>query len=175
MSMRQRLKEQYFIRSHQVFSAANKILGIEFMANLWKKSHRQVYRWGADDDFCEETCKNPLDLLRITLSRLREVGREDVVEGAARLLFGPLGYEVWQRDICSDAGSVFAELLGLNKKVGELASTYEEVRADGEVTQEEQLAVDIQIDRIVEQALRFKDAARKESRATARGGHGGMD
>lgn len=175
MSMKQRLKGQYFVRSHQVFAAADKILGVEFMANLWKKSHRQVYRWGADEDFCEETCKNPLDLLRITLSRLQEVGREDVVEGAARLLLGPLGYEVWQRDACSDTGSVFTELLGLNKRMGELASTYEEVRADGEVTPEEQLAMDIQIDRLVEQTLRFKEAARKESRLTARGGHGGMD
>lgn len=65
MNVKQKLKGQYFIQTHQIFSAAAKILGLDFMADLWKKSHRQIYRWGADDDFCEEVTRNPLDLMQI--------------------------------------------------------------------------------------------------------------
>lgn len=173
MSIKQR--GEYFVRSHQVFSAANKILGVEFMANLWKKSRRQMYRWGADDDFCEEISKNPLDLFHTMLRRLQELGRDDIVEGSARLLYGTLGYEIQQREGYSDADSGLTELLSLTRKLGELASTYEEVRADGMITKDEQIAVDFRVDRIVDQALRFKDAVRNETRAIMRNGHGGVD
>ena len=78
----------------QFFHAAKKILGDSFLQKVYKKSLRQIYRWSANPDFCEDTEKNPLDRIKIILGRLVEIGREDVAYSAVQMLAEVLDCEL---------------------------------------------------------------------------------
>lgn len=78
----------------QLYKAAREELGTAFMSKLYHRSKREVYRWSADPDFCEDTSRNPLDRL-ITLCRaLFSAGRGDVVTNTLRMCADALGFEV---------------------------------------------------------------------------------
>lgn len=82
------------LNSRQFYHACLKILGQAFMQKLYKISQRQLYRWAADPTFCADTEANPLDKLQVLFRRLSEIGREDIVLQALRILADTIGYEV---------------------------------------------------------------------------------
>jgi len=100
-----RLMPTIITRSHHFFTSAQRILGEERLATVWKKSVSQVYRWGADPARCDDPSRNPIDLLKVLFDDLQEVGRDDVVEGALRILAESHGYQVGPREIRSDKNS----------------------------------------------------------------------
>ncbi len=152
----------YIKKTHQFFSAANTILGVSEMVKLWNKSQRQIYTWAADPDFTEHNGKNPLDLLRATMRRLQEAGRDDVVEMGLRLLTEPLGYEISRMDIQSDKGSASLELMDVTEALGQVASGLRDILEDGEITEEEKIFFSSLVDRLILQAKELKDAIGKE-------------
>jgi len=155
------LKGSYFVRSHQIFAAALKHLTKTELAKIWHVEHRTLYRWAQDPDSTEGSYRNPMDLLRITFSKLQEIGQDHVVDGALRILAESLGYRVSAAECCSDKGSAVMELLDINKEVGTLADCLQDVLSDGEMTNEEKRAVSSQIDRLVVQAMELKDAVQR--------------
>jgi hypothetical protein len=74
------------LKSHQFFHACRRILGQAVMGSIYKRSDRQLYRWAADPNFCEDHERNPIDSLKIVLERLCEMGREDVALGGVEIL-----------------------------------------------------------------------------------------
>ena len=76
------------LKSHQFFHAANHILGQTFMAGIYKRSRRQLYRWAADPDFCEDHQRNPIDRLAKILERLCEIGKTDIAKAGVGILAG---------------------------------------------------------------------------------------
>jgi hypothetical protein len=150
-------------KTHQFFASANKLLGVHFMTKLWVKCDRTLYRWGADPDHCEEITRNPIDLLRITFHKLQELGRDDVVESALRLLCHGLGYSVRRDNIFSDKGNIILELLDVNAVLGKLSSCVQDVVSDGVITDSEKIKIESHIAALVTQALEMKHAHHNES------------
>ena len=81
----------------QFFHAVRKVLGEAFLQKLYKKSPRQIYRWSANPDYCEDVEKNPLDRLIVLIKKLAEVGREDIALAALRILADILDCDVVPR------------------------------------------------------------------------------
>lgn len=150
----------YFTRTHQIFSASAKVLGKTYLHKLWNRSEREIYRWGADPDHCQDTAKNPLDLLRIQLERLQEVRRDDIVQAAATILFAPLGYSVQPTDIHSDRGTPEAEFLDVSAEMGKLADVLRISLADDRIDADERMALTEQANRLIQQCEELKDAVR---------------
>jgi len=82
------------LKSWQFFHAARKILGDAFLIKLYSRGKRQIYRWAADPDFTTDHERNPIDRLRVLLSRLCEVGREDVALSGVSMLAEVVGCEL---------------------------------------------------------------------------------
>lgn len=82
-------------RTWQFYSTCNHVLGMEFMQQLFKRSRTQIYRWAADPDFTaeESSNRNPLDRILVLVSRLRELGRQDVAQSLAARLAHAAGGE----------------------------------------------------------------------------------
>lgn len=67
----------------QVFHAAIKTLSAGVLASIFGKANiRTVYLYGADPDFTEQRCKNPLEALHLMFRKMDEVGRGDVARCA---------------------------------------------------------------------------------------------
>ena len=82
----------------QFFHACRKILGDTCLQKIYKRSNKQIYRWSANPDFCEDVEKNPLDRLIVLVRKLAEVGREDIAFAGVRILADVLDCEVVPRE-----------------------------------------------------------------------------
>lgn len=153
---------KYIIRTHQFWSAAYRVLTPGLLAKIWKKSQRQLYRWGADPDYCEDCRRNPIDLLRITCERLLEAGRPDVAEAALALLAEPLGYEVKKSVIDSDSGSINLELLDVESSLGDFCRDYRDALEDKRLDPKERARLILQTNRLQRQVSELKAALRLE-------------
>ncbi len=148
----------YIVRTHQFWSAAHRILTPGLLTKIWKKSQRQIYRWGADPDYCEDCRRNPIDLLRVTCERLMEAGRSEVAEAALVLLAEPLGYEVKQKDIRSDSGSINLDLLDVEAALGDFCADYREALSDQVLDARERAELVRCMDRVSRQIYELRDA-----------------
>jgi len=91
------------ITTWQFFYACRKILGDSFLQKVYKKSIKQIYRWSANPDFCEDVEKNPLDRLVVLIRKLAEVGRKEIALAAVRILADVLDCDVFpKKDFTSD-------------------------------------------------------------------------
>jgi len=151
----------HITRSFHFFAAAQRLLGEEYLASLWKRGVATIYRWGANPDTCDDTGRNPLDLLQITLSRLEEIGRSDLVEGALDLLAEPLGYRVEARHIRSDKNSATREVLDVNTALGQVAQLLNDCLADGRIDDDERERLMPVAVKLVRQASELLDAIQK--------------
>jgi hypothetical protein len=82
-------------RTWQFYSTCNHVLGLDFMQQLFKRSRTQIYRWAADPDFTDDSSsnRNPLDRMLVLVSRLCELGRQDVAQSLAARLAHAAGGE----------------------------------------------------------------------------------
>lgn len=147
-------------RSFQVFSSAQRILGEERLAIIFKKSFSQLYRWSADPDKCEDPSRNPIDLLRIMFNDLEEVGRDDVVAGALRILAAP-DYEVNRTAIFSDKDSSLQEQGDCMAAIGRIAATLNDSLVDRVIDDREAEILIAKADDAIQQLREFKDAVQK--------------
>lgn len=149
------------VRTHQFWSAAYHIIGKEALSKIYKVSHRQVERWGADPDFCDQVARNPLDLLVAVCKRLQEINRLDVVEAGLRRLLEPLGYSLCRSQVKSDKGSIAMELLDISQEAGDLARTYHEANSDYDISRDEQAELLARADFLIEETNQLKDAIKR--------------
>jgi len=149
-----------FKKTFQVFSACNKILSPESMGKIWHVGARNVYRWGADPDYTEGLCRNPLDRLITTLERAQEIGREDVVEGVLSYIANLLGYDVSPKSesVKSDKQSSTLELMDVNSALGKIASQLQEFLEDEHLDSKEKESLVSSAAVLVRQAMELKDA-----------------
>jgi len=70
----------------QFFHACRVVLGKSFLQKVFKRSLRQIYRWSANPQFCEEVERNPIDCLKIVIDRLKEIGRDDIAYAGLQIL-----------------------------------------------------------------------------------------
>jgi hypothetical protein len=82
------------LTTYQFFHACSKVLGYSFLQKLYRRSLRQIYRWGADPAFCEDTEANPLDRLKVIFTRLAEIGREDLALQGLKILAEAIDYDI---------------------------------------------------------------------------------
>ncbi len=148
------------MRTHQFWSAAYHILGLPALSKIYKVSNRQIHRWAADPDFCDQTARNPLDRIVVVCRRLQELGRVDIVEGGLRRVLEPLGYSFSRQKIKSDKGSIALELLDISRAKGELITIYQEANADLKISPDEQAALLSQADEVIKEVEQLKDAIR---------------
>ncbi|VEN73260.1 hypothetical protein EPICR_140021 [Candidatus Desulfarcum epimagneticum] len=87
-------KQEITEKCHALFDRANKILGVSFMAKLWKKSHRQIYLWAADSRACENTSENPLEKIVAMIRELEKKREEKLARAFVDILASSLGYRV---------------------------------------------------------------------------------
>lgn len=101
------------LKTWQFFRACRKTLGNSFMQKLYNRGLRQLHRWSADPDFCEDHERNPLDRLKILLARLNEIGREDVALSAVEMLAQAIGCEICRNGeaVVPDQETIEAECL----------------------------------------------------------------
>jgi hypothetical protein len=101
----------------QFYSTCNRVLGLEFMQRLFKRSRTQIYRWAADPDFVDDLTsnRNPLDRVIVLISRLCELGREDVARSlVARLALAVGGeFTVPAEQIAPSTKTIAEECLGV--------------------------------------------------------------
>jgi len=147
-------------RTHQFWAATYHILGLPLLSKTYKVSHRQIQRWAADPDFCDQTQRNPLDHIITVCRRLQEVSRDDVVEAGLRRLLEPLGYSLHRSEIKSDKKSIALELLDVGRVQGTLISTYQEANVDFNISPDEQAALLSQADDLLQEIEELKDAIR---------------
>lgn len=121
----------YIIKSQQFWAAARNILSVEFLVKVWVKGRRQIFRWGADPDYCGDISSNPIEQLRRTLQALAEVGRDDVVLAGLQMLAAPLGYEVRLVDVEIPTASIVSELLDVEEELGRFCRLYKEALPNG--------------------------------------------
>ena len=65
-------------KTWQFYSASIRILGMETLTGLYKRSIRQIQRWSADPRTTESHQNNPVDRIEVLLEKLMELGRDDV-------------------------------------------------------------------------------------------------
>ncbi|MGH7966222.1 MAG: hypothetical protein ACRERD_31100 [Candidatus Binatia bacterium] len=130
-------KPSHLTKSFHIFSAAHRLLGDELLGELWKKSLRQIYRWGTDPAVSDDASRNPLDLVLLTLQRLQEMGRNDVVESALHILADPLGYEVTPKAIHSDKDSAMQEFCDVAESFSAASKELSASLADGTLDAED--------------------------------------
>ncbi len=145
-------------RTHHFWSSAYAIIGKAILAKIYKVSHRQIERWGADPDFCVSAAANPIDRIRAVCVRLIELGRRDVVEGGLLLLLNPLGYDLMRQEICTDKGSIALELLDVASEAGKLSNAYLTANEDHNISADEQVALRSLADNLGVQVEQLKDA-----------------
>lgn len=66
------------LKTWQFYTACRRILGTTNLTKLYRRSPRQIYRWGADPDYTADHERHPLDRLKVMLSGLCDLGREDI-------------------------------------------------------------------------------------------------
>jgi hypothetical protein len=149
-------------KSHEFFSTAIRVFGVSALAELWKKSQRSIYRWAADMDFCEETTRNPIELLSVMMERFLELGRKDVVDDVLRLIVEPLGYNLSEKEVRSTK-SVWSEMMDINIAVGQLSERLQEIMEDGNMTDKERLTISALADTLIKETMDMKEVIRQES------------
>lgn len=84
------------LKSWQFFLSCRRILGDGFMATLYNRGTRQLYRWSADPDFTSPNGyeRNPIDRMKTLLERLHEKGRTEIARSALSILSNAIGYEI---------------------------------------------------------------------------------
>ena len=150
----------YIIKSHQFWSAARSILSPEFLVKVWVKGRRQIFRWGADPDYCGDTSSNPIEQLRRTLAALSEVGREDVVSAALRILVEPLGYEIRHFVVEPETESIVSELMDVEEELGRFCRLYKDALADG-IDADERAELKAQVSALEQQVRELKSVIAK--------------
>lgn len=162
-----KLKVRKLLASWQIFHAARKILGLDFLYRLWGfRNARQVQAWCSDPRECESACPNPIDKLQRMLEELALLGRRDIALAALRCLARPLGFEVRDpKETVSDKGELALEFMDASSALGEVGRTLQEALEDGVVDEEEVALIEEAADQVINELLQLKDAARK-----ARGG-----
>jgi hypothetical protein len=100
------------LHSWQFFNACRRLLGDSFLQKLFQRSNRQIFRWAADPDFAADTERNPMDRYEVLLSRLMEIGREDVARAAVTRQALLIGCELrCLEDVQPDKADVRDEIL----------------------------------------------------------------
>jgi len=155
-----RPQPSHITRSYQFFSAALRLLGEDLLRTIWGRSTTQVYRWGADPARCDDVNRNPIDLLSLTLERMQELGRDDIVEGALRVLITPLGYDVRPKEIFSDKGAT-GETFDVNIALGKVSEMLSECLADRRIDEDERERLMPVVAQLVRQASELLDAINK--------------
>ncbi len=96
--------------SRQFFCLAYKLLGTKFVATLFKRSEREIYRWGADTGSCGEWRENPLEKLSDLCRALDLRGFEAEAAAPVHILAEALGLRVVDRAPLPDDAAL-AEVL----------------------------------------------------------------
>lgn len=112
----------------QVFHAAIKTLSAGVLASIFGKANiRTVYLYGADPDFTEQRCKNPLEALHLMFRKMDEVGRGDVARCAIDYLLtaiddlDPLAVSELKPTIDAEVLQDYAAVANLQKLIAEQA------------------------------------------------------
>lgn len=99
------------VKSWQFFTTCRRLLGDSFLQKLFKVSLRQIQRWSADPAFAEDTDRNPVDRIEVLLSRLMEIGREDVARAMVSRLAIAVDCELQCLDSVMPDGKTLSEEL----------------------------------------------------------------
>lgn len=91
--------------SRQFFCLARKLLGRAYLCTLFKKSEREVYRWGADTGHCGQWRENPLEKL-LELCRVLDLrGVEAEAAAPVHILAEALGLRVVRSSMVPEAAA----------------------------------------------------------------------
>lgn len=74
------------INTWQFFHSCRKLFGDAFLQRLFQRSLRQLQRWASDPAFADSHEPNPIDRYEVLLSRLMEIGRDDIARASVARL-----------------------------------------------------------------------------------------
>ena len=97
------------LKSWQFFHTSRRVLGDSFLQKIFHRSLRQIQRWSADPDFADDTERNPIDRYEVLLSRLMELGREDVARAAVARQAHVVGCELRCLDLVDPSRKSMAD------------------------------------------------------------------
>lgn len=100
------------LKTHQLWSSFHRVLGDSFLQKLYKVETRQFQRWSADPRFAESAGANPTDRYEVILSRLMELGREDIARAAVSRQARVVGCELrCLDDVIPDRSDIRDEII----------------------------------------------------------------
>ena len=135
------------LKSWQVYHAALKVMGREYMSQLYTRSARLVTYWAADPRFTDVQHRNPIDRIGDMLEQLDLRGAGDIARAAIDMMAARLGGRFTETDPQrSDKGTVDGEAADIAMALGDLVKQTREALADQTVT--------------VAERIRIKEAAR---------------
>lgn len=113
------------MQSWQVFRVARKYLGVEIVAQIFRKEKRSAYSWSQDPAFTEHRCRNPLDLLHALFEKMDAVGLGYVVRDAILYLESAVDSEIEAGEIKEPLSTVELEILADYSSLGKMQSAIE--------------------------------------------------
>lgn len=133
------------INTWQFFHTCRRLLGDAFLQRLFQRSLRQLQRWASDPAFADSHEPNPIDRYEVLLSRLMEIGREDVARAAVARQAHVVGCELRCLDPVDPSGKSLAEeclddlpaLARYHQVLTAPGSQVEEVRAGWQAAKQE--------------------------------------
>lgn len=66
------------VKTWQLINSFRRILGDQFLNKLYQRGTRQLQRWSADPNYIGDSERNPLDRIEAVLTRLMDLGRDDI-------------------------------------------------------------------------------------------------
>ncbi|MHC1744858.1 MAG: hypothetical protein AB9873_17775 [Syntrophobacteraceae bacterium] len=99
-------------KTWQMWNSFRRVLGDALLQKVYQRGTRQLQRWSADPDFTAEFERNPMDRYELVLSRLMEIGREDLARAAVSRQAHVVGCELRCIDeLNPDRSSITEEIL----------------------------------------------------------------
>lgn len=151
------------LKTWQIFHFVKEKFGKEYLLKLWGyRNAVMIYEWCMDPAFTENARPNPIDKLIQMIEDLNAFGYRDIAISIVKLLARPLNLEVTEANP-EPTKDILSEFLDIPKVFGEISKTFQEIIADGEITEEEALLLEEAVDELIKEAKELKNALKGEA------------